>query len=55
VLIRALRYEITGVGGYEIPVYLLDLDLAGNYCQEVILGIGGVRILRAIGYNDIKN
>ncbi|MGB5158501.1 MAG: alpha-glucan family phosphorylase [Desulfobacterales bacterium] len=73
VRIRAWRYEITGVGGYKIPVYLLDSDLAGNsewdrslthflyggdekyrFCQEVILGIGGVRILRAIGYNGIK-
>jgi len=73
VRIRAWRYDITGISGYKIPVYLLDSDLAGNsewdrtlthflyggdekyrFCQEVILGIGGVRILRAIGYNDIK-
>ena len=68
----AWKYEVTGCGGYVIPVFLLDTDLEENsdwdrtltnnlyggdshyrLCQEVVLGIGGVRVLRALGYNDV--
>jgi starch phosphorylase len=71
--LRAWRYEVNGVSGFMVPVYLLDADLPENsdwdrrltdrlyggdewyrLCQEVILGIGGVRILRALGYRDLK-
>ncbi len=71
--LRAWKYEVSGVGGYKIPVYFLDSDLPENtdwdrtlthylyggdqhyrLCQEVILGIGGVRILRALGYDRIE-
>ena len=64
--LRAWRYELKGLTGGLVPVYLLDTDLPENtdwdrtltdslyggdsyyrLCQEVILGIGGVRMLRA--------
>ncbi|MCU1242592.1 MAG: glgP [Candidatus Acidoferrum typicum] len=70
--LRAWRYTVKGVRGFEVPVYFLDADLPANaevdrnltgslyggdayyrLCQEVLLGIGGVRILRALGYNDL--
>ncbi|MFC1747201.1 alpha-glucan family phosphorylase [Pseudomonadota bacterium] len=73
VTIRAWRYDITGVDGHIVPVYLLDTDIETNsdfdrtltdhlyggdqyyrLCQEVILGIGGVRILRALGLTNIE-
>jgi starch phosphorylase len=70
--LRAWRYTVKGVRGYEVPVYLLDADLPTNdqrdrdltgqlyggdpyyrLSQEVILGIGGVRMLRALGHNKL--
>src|SRR5436305_1678645 len=70
--LRAWRYTVKGVRGFEVPVYFLDADLPSNVdsdraltgslyggeayyrlCQEVLLGIGGVRILRALGYTDL--
>jgi len=73
VSLRAWKYEVVGVSGFVVPVYLLDADLPENsdwdrrltdrlyggdawyrLCQEVILGIGGVRMLRALGYRDLK-
>ncbi len=72
VTLRAWRYELKGVSGAVVPVFLLDSDLPENaewdrtlthvlyggdayyrICQEMILGIGGVRILRALGYDQI--
>jgi glycogen phosphorylase len=69
--IRAWRYDIVGVTGHIVPVYLLDTDLSTNSdadraltdClyggdsnyrlqQEIVLGIGGCEILRAIGLGD---
>jgi starch phosphorylase len=73
VWLRAWTYEVKGVSGFVVPVYLLDSDVDGNsewdrritdhlyggddhyrLCQEVILGIGGVRMLRALGYHSVK-
>jgi len=73
VQLRAWRYDVTGLSGYTVPVYLLDTDLSGNsewdrtlthylyggdshyrLCQEAVLGIGGVRMLRALGYAAIR-
>jgi len=73
VRLRAWKYEVKEVGGYTVPVYLLDSDLPENdqkdrdltdvlyggdpryrLAQEVILGIGGVRMLRALGYDRIE-
>ena len=70
--LRAWRYDVKGVRGFEVPIYFLDADLPSNterdrnltgslyggdpyyrLCQEVLLGIGGVRILRALGYEDL--
>jgi len=71
--LRAWRYEVHGVGGFNVPVYFLDVDLPENsdqhrnltdslyggderyrFCQETILGIGGIRMLRALGYGQIE-
>jgi starch phosphorylase len=70
--LRAWKYALHGFSGHEVPVYLLDSDLAENtpwdrtltdhlyggdvryrLCQEALLGIGGVRILRQLGYMEI--
>ena len=73
VQLRAWKYEVTGIDGFKIPVYLLDSDLPENseldrtlthylyggdahyrICQEVILGTGGGRMLRSLGFNNIQ-
>jgi starch phosphorylase len=73
VRIRSWKYEVKGAGGYIVPVYLLDTDLAENapqdrelthylygrdpayrLAQEIVLGIGGVRMLRALGHVEIE-
>jgi glycogen phosphorylase len=70
--LRAWRYDVKGVRGFEVPVYFLDADLPANQesdrnltgslyggdpyyrlCQEVLLGVGGVRILRALGHDEL--
>lgn len=69
VAIRAWRYDMVGITGHTIPIYLLDTDLEqndprdreltdhlyggdGDYRlrQEMVLGIGGARILEALCY-----
>jgi starch phosphorylase len=71
--VRAWQYDVKGVGGFIVPVYLLDTDVPENaewdrtlthylyggdtyyrLCQEAILGLGGVRMLRALGYNQLQ-
>ncbi|NNJ70285.1 MAG: alpha-glucan family phosphorylase, partial [Kiritimatiellales bacterium] len=71
--LRIWTYEVVGVKGATVPVYLLDADLQENsewdrtlthylyggdkhyrLCQEVILGMGGVQALRALGYHEIE-
>jgi len=73
VVIRAWQYDVKGVGGDVVPVYLLDTDLPENaepdrgitdhlyggderyrLRQEAVLGIGGVRMLRALGHTELK-
>ena len=70
VQLRAWRYDMVGMSGHSIPVYLLDASLPANgpwdrtltdtlyggdnhyrICQEVLLGIGGVSLLRNLGLN----
>lgn len=70
--LRAWRYSVKGVRGYEVPVYFLDADLPENdprdreltgslyggdpyyrLSQEVLLGIGGVRMLRTLGHTEL--
>jgi starch phosphorylase len=72
VYLRCWNYQVHGIGGYSVPVYLLDTDVPENsewdrkltsvlyggdsryrLCQEVVLGIGGVRMLRALGYERL--
>lgn len=69
----AWRYDVTGRGGFVIPIYLLDSNLPENddsarsltnhlyggtpkyrLMQEALLGVGGVRILRSLGYEGIR-
>jgi len=73
VQVRAWRYDVRGIRGFEVPVYFLDTNLPENtefdrsltdflyggdehyrLCQEIILGVGGVRMLRALGYEHLK-
>lgn len=70
--LRAWKYVLKGVRGYEVPVYFLDADLPENdprdreltgslyggdpyyrLSQELLLGIGGVRMLRALGHTEL--
>ena len=72
VWVRSWQYEIEGVTGASIPVYLLDTDVEENsewdrhltdrlylgdfyfrICQEAVLGLGGVRMLRALGHDEL--
>lgn len=72
VTVRCWKYDMSGEGGFVVPVYFLDTALPENspwdctltdvlyggdqyyrLCQEVILGIGGVRMLRALGYDQL--
>ena len=69
VKIQAWKYLLTGIGGYQVPVYLLDTNIFENapsdrgitfylyggderyrLSQEIVLGIGGVRMLEALGH-----
>jgi glycogen phosphorylase len=73
VQLRAWKYEVKGISGATVPVFLLDSQLPENsesdrtltdtlyggdaryrLCQEIILGIGGLRMLRAMGCKDLK-
>ncbi len=73
VQLRCWQYDVGGVGGAVVAVYLLDADLPSNDAndrrltdflyggdatyrlkQEIILGVGGVRMLRALGYDQIQ-
>ena len=71
--IRAWKYEVQGIKGHAVPVFLLDTDLPENsdfdrtlthwlyggdphyrLCQEMVLGIGGLRMLRELGYDRLR-
>jgi starch phosphorylase len=73
VQVRAWRYDVRGLGGHVVPVFLLDTDVPENtaadrrltdhlyggdaryrLAQEIVLGIGGVRMLRALGYDRVR-
>ena len=72
--IRAWRYDVEGVTGGKLHVYLLDTDVPENdpddrtltdqlyggdaryrLAQEAVLGLGGVRLLEALGYEAIDS
>src|ERR1700676_1459942 len=74
VLGRAGRYNIHGMSGFVVPVYMLDTDLPENsdwdrtltdtlyggdqhyrLCQEVLLEIGGVSLLRNVGLKNANS
>ncbi len=71
--VAAWQYSVRGISGHQIPVILLDTDVAENapedrqltdtlyggddryrLAQEIVLGMGGVQMLRALGYLDIE-
>jgi starch phosphorylase len=73
VTVRAWLYRLRGVGGGEVPIFMLDTDLPENdpedraltgmlyggdqryrLRQEALLGLGGVKMLRALGYQDVE-
>jgi len=73
VKIQAWKYLLTGIEGYQVPVYFLDTNLFENsepdrevtsylyggderyrLSQEIVLGIGGVRMLEALGCTNIQ-
>jgi starch phosphorylase len=70
VFIRAWRYDMEGVTGHTIPIYMLDTNLEENdprdraltdhlyggdnnyrLAQEIVLGMGGARMLEALTYD----
>ena len=72
VSVKAWRYLVKGISGFDVPVYFLDTGDSCNppferslsdslyggderyrLCQEVVLGIGGVRLLRTLGFGHI--
>lgn len=72
VKVQAWEYLLTGIEGYQVPVYILDTNIFENstadrgitsylyggdsryrLSQEIVLGIGGVRMLDALGYKKI--
>jgi len=74
VQVRAWRYNVHGMSGFVVPVYMLDTDLPENsdwdrtltdtlyggdqryrICQEVLLGIGGVGLLRHTGLKNANS
>jgi len=69
VLVSAWLYRVIGQSGHILPIYLLTTDIEGNedwmkemtstsrwnrIVQEMILGIGGVKLLNSLGFNNIK-
>ncbi len=73
VQIAAWQFDVVGVGGFTVPVVLLDTDVPENaeddrsithhlyggdsryrLRQEAVLGIGGVRMLRALGLRELE-
>jgi starch phosphorylase len=74
VCVRAWKYQIVGVTGETVSVYLLDTDLPENssedrrltdrlyggdqryrLSQEVVLGLGGLKLLHKLGLNQIQS
>lgn len=73
VIIGCWRYDMVGLNGFVVPIYLLDTnlpenppwirDITGNLysgnqdtriCQEIVLGIGGVQMLKNLCFTEIK-
>jgi glycogen phosphorylase len=73
VVLRAWRFDVVGITGHIVPVFLLDANLPENaeidreltdhlyggdlryrLCQELLLGVGGVRMLRALSIYNVR-
>jgi len=73
VCLRPWLYRVQGAGGEDVPLYMLDADMAENepedraltgqlyggdqryrLRQEALLGLGGVAMLRALGYDQLN-
>lgn len=73
VWIRAWEYDVQGVDGDTVPVYLLDTNLPENaewdrnltdslyggdeayrLAQEIILGLGGLKLLQKLGHDRVQ-
>jgi len=73
VVVRAFQFDVKGIDGDILPVYLLDTALSENaeqdraltdslyggddryrLRQEVILGLGGLRLLQKVGHDKIQ-
>jgi len=73
VVVRAFQFDVHGVDGDIVPVYLLDTALPENedqdrgltdslyggddryrLAQEVVLGLGGLRLLQKLGHDKIQ-
>ncbi|MDZ4343251.1 MAG: alpha-glucan family phosphorylase, partial [Candidatus Binatia bacterium] len=51
-----LDSDLPGNSDYDrtLTHYLYGGDQYYRLCQEIILGIGGIRVLRALGYRDVE-
>jgi starch phosphorylase len=73
VWIRAWEYDVMGVDGDSVPVYLLDTNVPENsewdrqltdclyggdesyrLAQEIVLGLGGLKLLQKLGHDRIQ-
>ena len=73
VQLQAWQFDVRGISGHVVPVYLLDAKVGSNtawdqeltdflyggdlhyrLCQEVILGLGGLAMLEALGHTGIE-
>lgn len=68
VLVKIWKYEYEGITGHKVPIFFLDTDLNENpkwaqeitnrlyqgdrLAQEMVLGIGGIRALWELGYEE---
>ena len=71
-IVGCWRYDIVGLSGFNVPIFLLDTNLPENpqwirnitknlyaptpevrISQEMVLGLGGVRMLEEIGVKNI--
>ncbi len=68
--VKIWKYEYKGVKGHKVPIYFLDTHIDENpdwaheltnhlyvgdrIAQEIILGIGGVRALEALGHTNLE-
>jgi glycogen phosphorylase len=73
VWVRAWQYDVQGIDGDIVPVYLLDTNVPENaewdrhltdslyggdesyrLAQEIILGLGGLKLLQKVGHSGIQ-